>query len=96
MNRQDAFQNVCNCGFEIFVQKNKGYGDSISETGVIGAVTEICAKTARLRELVLRNSEHGAQDIRAVLDSLVDLHNYSNIGVMMLEEGNWVGKDQED
>jgi hypothetical protein len=59
---------------------------------VLGAVVECVAKMARLRNLVLKSPNHGRDDKKAVYDSLLDLHNYAIIGLMMLEEENWDGK----
>ncbi len=83
---------ICLDADEVLELKNKQYGNSIEWTGVLGAVVEIVAKTARLLTLVLRNPEHGRQDAGAVRDSLLDLHNYAVIGLLMLEQRNWEGR----
>jgi hypothetical protein len=99
--RREAFR----C-YSIFMTKNKQYGNSIQETGVLGAVVELVAKNARLRKLVLQNTEWGhwngaeyerqeQDDIAAVRDTLRDLVNYGVISLMMLEQGNWKGVEHD-
>lgn len=83
---------ICLDADEVLAIKNQQYGNSIEWTGVLGAVVEIVAKTARLLTLVLRSPEHGRQDASAVRDSLLDLHNYAVIGLLMLEQNNWEGR----
>jgi hypothetical protein len=84
----------------IFVDKNRQYGNSIEETGVLGAVVELVAKNARLRQLVLHNKGWAAGrtegEVDAVRDTLRDLVNYGLIGLMMLEAGNWVGRESRE
>lgn len=84
---------ICEECRAILIERNKQYGNSIEWTGVLGAVVEIVAKTARLVQLVLRDSEHGRQNRIAVKDSFRDLHNYTVIGLEMLNKENWDGRD---
>lgn len=95
--RGDAkeFQSICGSGLGMFMFKNKQYGNSIRWTGVLGCVVECVAKTARLIQLVMRDPKHGRDNSAEVLDTLRDLHNYAVIGIMLLHEHNWEGKDPE-
>lgn len=79
----------------LFLEKNAQYGNSIEETGVLGAVVELVAKNARLRQLVLRDDFHGRKQADAVRDTFRDLVNYGLIGLMMLEDDNFDGREQE-
>ena len=89
------FQAACNVGLGVFGNKRREYGNSIEWTGLLGAVVEIVAKTARLVQLVLRSGDHGRSNPKAVYDSLLDLHNYAAIGLMHYETQNWEGKELE-
>ena len=82
----------CKGGLEILVTKNKLYGDSIQETGLLGAVVECVAKVARLKVMVIQNPSHGLNQQVEIADTLLDLHNYSLIGMAMLEQKNWDGR----
>lgn len=90
--RRKAFMAACDEGLGMFAIKNSVYGDSIAYTGVLGACVEIVAKTARLISLVLRDTGHGKAHRREVHDTLLDLHNYAAIGMLMLDEDNWEGQ----
>lgn len=87
----------------LFLERNKQYGNSIEETGVLGAVVELVAKNARLRELVLRNGSWGlgmdtptgTELEQRVKDTLQDLVNYGVIALMMLEDENYRGVENE-
>lgn len=88
-----AFYELLQESYTLYIRKNQQYGNSIEETGVIGAVVEIVAKTARLRELVIHHSGAGAQAPDVTRDNLQDLLNYAAIGLLMLDKGNWRGRD---
>jgi hypothetical protein len=90
--RVKDFEGVCRAGVELFIVKNSIYGDSIAYTGVLGACVEIVAKTARLISLVLRDVRHGRSHRDEIRDTLLDLHNYAAIGMLMLKEDNWEGQ----
>lgn len=89
--------------WSLFLERNKQYGNSIEETGVLGAVVELVAKNARLRELVLRNGSWGlgmdtptgTELEQRVKDTLQDLVNYGVIALMMLEDENYRGVENE-
>lgn len=84
---------ICKECTAILVERNEQYGNSVEWTGVLGAAVECVGMTARLVQLVLRSSKHGRQDPEAVRNALLDLHNYSVIGLDMLSKENWEGKD---
>ena len=83
--------------YTLFIRKNQQYGNSIEETGTLGAVVEVVAKTARLRELVVRSSTFGIdmtpEELESVGDNLLDLLNYAAIGLVMLNKANYRGKE---
>lgn len=92
-NSSEKFKAICSkCG-ETFETKNKAYGDTIWKTGVLGAVVELIGATARLPQMVLRNSKHGRDIKENLLDVLLDIHNYAAIGIMMVDADNWEGEE---
>lgn len=89
------FQDACKIGQDIFEERNRMYGNAIETTGLLGAVIELIGNTARLRQLVLEQVvESGSADFDwpAIHDTLVDIHNYAGIGLMMYEKGNIAGE----
>jgi hypothetical protein len=91
--RVTQFSAACKSGKEIFIKKNEEYGDSISSTGVLGAVTTLVGDTARLRKLVLKASDRGRSEQKLIVEVLKDIHNYANIALMMIADKNWDGPD---
>lgn len=77
---------------EIFRQRNKLYADAFTQTGVLGSIVAMTGDFARLQEMVLRNPQHGKQAANEVQDKLRDILNQCIMGLMMIEEDNWIGK----
>lgn len=86
------FKAQCAANTAVFRVKNAEYGNTIEATGVLGAVTELIGAAARLPKLVLRNRTHGRSALKALRNALLDIHNYANIALMMIDSGNWEGR----
>ena len=87
----DAFDALCSRHKELFRRKNTQYGNTIVTTGVLGASIELIGAVMRLPALVLKDPKHGGSNVEALKDIFADIHNYSNIALMMLEDENWDG-----
>ncbi len=65
----------------IYVAKNSDYGDAFGETykklGIISAVTRITDKVNRLQSLAVKSEEERMVKDESILDTLLDLTNYS-------------------
>ena len=86
---------MCNIGLRVFEKKNAEYGDTVEETGLLGASVELVGCIARLRQLVLREGNlHDLEPSQkaSIENALVDALNYSAIGLHMLRSGNMVGR----
>lgn len=84
--REDQMINVQNEAFLLFQKKNKDYGDAFAKYGPVGVLMRMGDKLSRLQSIsksgiVLVNDEK-------IRDTLIDLHNYSAMCVMLLDEGN--------
>ena len=84
MNRPDQLAQVQKEGYELFVKKNKDYGDSFATYGPIGVIVRMGDKISRLTSL----TKSGIQlvDNESVRDTLSDLHNYAAMAVMLMDE----------
>lgn len=81
----------------IFQERNAIYSDAFRETGLYGAVVEIIGQTARLRTAARDQMALSRPvDKAKVRDILIDQINFCIIGVMMLEDENWMGTDPEE
>ena len=99
--RDSQFADNCMKALTIFQEKNREYDDAISETGLLGACVEIVGVAARLKPLIIRDpnfEQHFSKDPmtpgrkKDILNALHDLHNYTNIALMMIEDENWRGE----
>lgn len=69
---------------EIFAKKNIDYGDAFAKYGVIGVLTRIEDKIQRSLSIT-KNGIHLVND-ESIRDTLLDLHNYSAMALMLLDE----------
>ena len=88
MNRPEQLEKVQKEAYNLFVKKNKDYGDSFATYGPIGVIVRMGDKISRLTSL----TKSGIQlvDNESVRDTLIDLHNYAAMSVMLMDE-----KDQK-
>ena len=88
-SKADQHERLMNHLNEIYRAKNKDYGDAFGKShekyGAIAGLTRINDKFNRLEELIL-SGEQLVED-ETVLDTLLDLANYSIMLYMELEEG---------
>lgn len=96
MARVERFKEICEMNATLFAQKNAQYGNTIVETGVLGASVELIGAVARLKKLVLKSGDGGKKNKEALVDILMDIHNYANIALMMLAEDNFTGRENND
>lgn len=86
-NREERHEELCKELHELYVKKNKAYGNSFGDTysklGIISAVTRISDKYNRLVNLsVNKDVDDLGESIR---DTLIDLANYAIMTVIEME-----------
>ena len=84
MQRPIQLLNVQKEALELFKKKNKDYGDSFATYGPIGVIVRIGDKISRLNSIT-KNGIHMVND-ESLRDTLIDLHNYSAMAVMLMDE----------
>jgi hypothetical protein len=69
---------------ELFSKKNKDYGDAFATYGPIGVLVRIGDKIQRLQSI----SKSGVTLVEdeKIRDTLIDLHNYAAMAIMLLDE----------
>jgi len=75
---------VQNEALELFKKKNTDYGDSFANYGSVGVIVRMGDKIQRLvsvtnRGVSLVNNE-------SLRDTLIDLHNYATMAIMLIDE----------
>ena len=68
------------------LKKNNDYGDSFAKHGLIGILIRISEKIDR--SVNITNNEITLIDNESMRDTLIDLHNYSAMGIMLMNEKN--------
>ena len=73
-------------GLELFEKKNTDYGDAFANYGTIGVLVLMGDKIQRLQSITRNNiSLVNSESLR---DTLIDLHNYAAMAIMLLDERN--------
>jgi hypothetical protein len=84
MNRVEQMKQIQNEALELFVKKNIDYGDAFAKYGVIGVLIRIEDKLHRSMSIT-KNGVNLIND-EGIRDTLIDLHNYSAMALMLLDE----------
>jgi len=70
--------------FDLFLKKNKDYGDAFATYGPIGVLVRLGDKINRLKTITKTNIT--LVEDEKLRDTLIDLHNYSAMAVFLLDE----------
>jgi len=93
MDRVQQMETVQKGALEMFKKKNKDYGDAFAKFGVIGILMRIEDKIQRSLSIT-KNGVNMVND-ESIRDTLMDLHNYAAMGVMLLDEKEESISDQQ-
>ena len=80
----DYILQIQNEAIEIFIKKNIDYGDAFAIYGPIGVLIRIGDKIQRLTNIT-KNEVSLVHD-ETLKDTLLDLHNYAAMAIMLLNE----------
>ena len=69
---------------DIFERKNKDYADSFAKFGVVGVIVRLGDKLDRC--VSITRSGISLVDDEKLRDTLIDMHNYSAMALMLLDE----------
>ena len=84
MNRVEQMREIQSKALELFIRKNADYGDAFAKYGVIGVLMRIEDKIQRSLSIT-KNGVNLVTD-EGIKDTLLDLHNYAAMALMLLEE----------
>lgn len=84
MNRTEQLREIQDEALEIFNKKNADYGDAFATYGIIGILMRIGDKIQR--SLSITNSGVNLVEDEKLRDTLLDLHNYAGMGIMLIDE----------
>ena len=83
-NRIDQMKKIQGKALELFTKKNNDYGDAFAKYGTIGVLMRMEDKLHRYMSI----SKKGVNLVNdeGIRDTLIDLHNYSAMALMLLDE----------
>ena len=83
-NRVEQMKKVQKEGLELFEKKNKDYGDAFAKYGTVGVLIRMEDKLQR--SISISNSGINLVDSESMRDTLLDLHNYAAMALMLMDE----------
>jgi len=84
MDRVNQMKIIQNEALELFTKKNIDYGDAFAKYGIIGVLIRIEDKLQRSISIT-KNGINLIND-EGIRDTLIDLHNYAAMALMLLDE----------
>jgi len=84
VDRVSQMEKVQKEGLELFKKKNADYGDAFANYGVVGVLVRMGDKIARLQSITTKSVS--LVNTESLRDTLIDLHNYSAMAIMLLDE----------
>ena len=89
--RVDQYKIIQREALELFSKKNEDYGDAFANFGVIGVLVRMSDKISRT--LSISNKNVTLVNDESMRDTLVDLHNYAAMAIMLIDETQASGLD---
>lgn len=93
-NRIEQFSLVQNEGLELFKKKNADYGDAFANYGPVGVIVRMGDKIQRL--VSVSNTKVSLVNNESLRDTLIDLHNYAAMAIMLLDENKLETSDRDE
>ena len=84
MDRVSQYKAVQNEAISLFKKKNQDYGDAFSHFGPVGVIVRMGDKINRLSSIT--KSSVSLVKTESIRDTLIDLHNYAAMAVMLMDE----------
>tara|TARA_Y100000589_G_scaffold331800_1_gene387110 strand:+ start:757 stop:1065 length:309 start_codon:yes stop_codon:yes gene_type:complete len=79
---------------ELFSKKNKDYGDAFATYGPVGVLVRIGDKIQRLQSIT--KSGITLVEDEKIRDTLIDLHNYAAMAIMLMDDNKNSGIEAEN
>ena len=84
MDSVEKFKQVQNEGLQLFIKKNKDYGESYSNFGLVGIIVRLQDKINRL--INISNTNITLVKEESLKDTLLDLHNYAALALLLYDD----------
>lgn len=94
IDRVFKMSKVQNEALELFTRKNADYGDAFANYGSIGVIVRMGDKIQRL--VSVTNRSVSLINTESLRDTLIDLHNYAAMAIMLIDETNQKFEESEN
>jgi Nucleotide modification associated domain 1 len=84
MDRREQMKTIQKEALSLFERKNADYGDAFAKFGTMGVLVRIEDKIMRC--LSIHNKGIQLVNDESLRDTLLDLHNYAAMALMLLDE----------
>jgi len=84
MDRVAQLKSVQDEACALFEKKNKDYGDAFAKFGAVGVIVRLGDKINRLSSI--SKSSITLVKTESIRDTLIDLHNYAAMAIMLMDE----------
>jgi hypothetical protein len=85
------FELACYTNKQLFLKRNKEYAGAFKKYGLLGVIFEILGILNRLPPMTIWKTHGERMNSKKLHDLFMDLHNYSNMALICLEDNNWDG-----
>lgn len=82
--RVEQMKRVQSEALELFIKKNTDYGDAFATFGTVGVLVRLGDKIQRA--ISISTSGVNIVNTENLRDTMIDLHNYAAMAVMLLDE----------
>ena len=82
--RVEQMKKIQSSALKLFTKKNTDYGDAFANYGPIGVIIRMGDKIQRL--ISVTNSGVNLVNTESLRDTLIDLHNYAAMSIMLIDE----------
>jgi hypothetical protein len=83
-DRVAQMEKVQKEGLDLFRKKNTDYGDAFANYGTVGVLVRMGDKIQRMQSI--SNRQITLVEDESLRDTLLDLHNYAAMAIMLLNE----------
>jgi len=83
-DRVSQMKKIQGEALDLFIKKNADYGDAFAKYGVIGVLMRIEDKLQR--SMSITKSGVNLISDEGIRDTLIDLHNYAAMALMLMDE----------
>lgn len=85
MDRVEQMTKIQKEGLELFKRKNADYGDAFAKFGPVGVLVRLEDKIQRA--ISINKSGVTMVNDESMRDTMIDLHNYAAMMIMLMDEG---------